>query len=133
LSPDSKISIVTRLQAERPNFNHRQELRLLHLATASTQTEEPTQPSIQWIPGVLTPGAKRPGLEADHTPPPSAEVKMRGAIPLLPQYVFTTSYFVKHKDSFTFIFTFTFTSIMGQGRRELNSGNRRTVRSLFIM
>jgi hypothetical protein len=32
-------------------------------------------------------GVKWPGSEADHSPPSSAEVRMRGAIPPLPQYV----------------------------------------------
>jgi hypothetical protein len=34
----------------------------------------PSQPPIQWIPGVLSLGVKRPGLEADNSPPSSAEV-----------------------------------------------------------
>jgi hypothetical protein len=34
----------------------------------------PTQLSIQWVPGVLSPGVKRPGREADHSFPVSAEV-----------------------------------------------------------
>jgi hypothetical protein len=34
-----------------------------------------TQPPIQRIPGALSPGAKLPGREADHSPPASAEVK----------------------------------------------------------
>jgi len=37
--------------------------------------QTPTQPSIQWVPEVLTTGVKRPGREADHSLPPSAEVK----------------------------------------------------------
>jgi hypothetical protein len=35
----------------------------------------PTQPRIQWLPGALSLGVKRPGREADHSPPSSAEVK----------------------------------------------------------
>jgi hypothetical protein len=35
----------------------------------------PTQPPIQWVPGALSLGVKRPGREADHSPPSSAEVK----------------------------------------------------------
>jgi len=35
----------------------------------------PTQPHIQWVPGSLTPGVRRPGRKADHSPPSSAEVK----------------------------------------------------------
>jgi hypothetical protein len=34
-----------------------------------------TQPPIQWVPGALSPGVKRPGREVDHSPPASAEVK----------------------------------------------------------
>jgi hypothetical protein len=30
---------------------------------------------IQWVPGALSLGLKRPGREADHSPPSSAEVK----------------------------------------------------------
>jgi hypothetical protein len=33
------------------------------------------QPRIQCVPGALSPGVKRPGREADHSPPASAEVK----------------------------------------------------------
>jgi len=40
---------------------------------------------------------KRPEREADQSPPSSAEVKMRGAIPALPQYVFIARYLVKHR------------------------------------
>jgi hypothetical protein len=35
----------------------------------------PTQPPIQWVPGALSLGVKRPGHEADHLPPSSAEAK----------------------------------------------------------
>jgi hypothetical protein len=34
-----------------------------------------TQPPIQWVPGALSLGVKRPGREVDHSPPTSAEVK----------------------------------------------------------
>jgi hypothetical protein len=39
------------------------------------QLGRPTQPLNQWVPGALSPGAKRPGCEAYHSPPTSAEVK----------------------------------------------------------
>jgi hypothetical protein len=35
----------------------------------------PAQPPIQWTPWDLSLGIKRPGREADHSPPSSAEVK----------------------------------------------------------
>jgi hypothetical protein len=33
------------------------------------------RPPIQWVPGALSLGVKRPMREADHSPPSSAEVK----------------------------------------------------------
>jgi hypothetical protein len=45
---------------------------------------EPTQPPIQWVPITLSRGLKRPGREADHSPPPNAEFKNGGVIPPLP-------------------------------------------------
>jgi hypothetical protein len=35
----------------------------------------PTQPPIQWVPGALSLGIKRPGREADHSPPCNAKVE----------------------------------------------------------
>jgi hypothetical protein len=34
----------------------------------------PTQPSVQWVTGVPSLGKARPGRDADHSPPSSAEV-----------------------------------------------------------
>jgi hypothetical protein len=33
------------------------------------------EPPVQWVPGALSLGVKRPGREADHLPPSSAEIK----------------------------------------------------------
>jgi hypothetical protein len=44
----------------------------------------PTQPPIKWVPGTTFQGLKRPGREADHSPPSSVEAKNGGAIPPLP-------------------------------------------------
>jgi hypothetical protein len=46
-----------------------------HFSMSSRPALGPTQPPIQWVPGALSPGVKRPGREADHSPPASAEVK----------------------------------------------------------
>jgi len=43
-------------------------------ATASRPALGPTQPPIQWVPGSLSPGVRRPGRAADHLPPSSVEV-----------------------------------------------------------
>jgi hypothetical protein len=45
------------------------------LTTVFRTTLRPTQPPIQWLPEVLSLGVKRPGREADHSPPSSVEVK----------------------------------------------------------
>jgi hypothetical protein len=44
-------------------------------STSSRPALEPTLPLIQRVPGALSPAVKRPGREADHSPPASAEVK----------------------------------------------------------
>jgi hypothetical protein len=44
-------------------------------STASRTVLRPTQPPIQWVPATLSLGVKRPGREAEYSPPSSAEVK----------------------------------------------------------
>jgi hypothetical protein len=46
------------------------------VASVSRPALGPTQPPVQWVPGALSPGAEaRPGRDADHSPPYSAEVE----------------------------------------------------------
>jgi hypothetical protein len=56
--------------------------------TASRPALGPTQPPIQWVPGALYLGLKRPGSEADHLPPSSAGVKNVWSYAPTPQYAF---------------------------------------------
>jgi hypothetical protein len=49
---------------------------------------EYTQPPIQWVPGALTPGVKRPEREADHSLPASVEVKKVWLYTSIPLYAF---------------------------------------------
>jgi hypothetical protein len=58
-------------------------------STSSTLALGPTQPSIQWVPGAHSPGVKRPGYEADHSPPSSAEVKKTWIYTSTSPYAFT--------------------------------------------
>jgi hypothetical protein len=48
----------------------------------------PTQPPIKWVPRAPSPGVKRQGREADHSPPTSAEVKEMLISTSTPPYVF---------------------------------------------
>jgi hypothetical protein len=63
--------------------------------TASRTTLGPTQPRMQWVTGTLSLEVKRPGCEADHSPPSSAEVKNAWSYNSTLQYTFIAWYLVK--------------------------------------
>jgi hypothetical protein len=75
---DGSVGMTSRLPARRQG----QETFLY--VKASKPAVGPIQPPIQWVQWALAPGAKLSGREADHSPPNSAEVKNREAIPPLP-------------------------------------------------
>jgi hypothetical protein len=56
--------------------------------TTSRPALGPTQSPIQWVPGAVSVGVKRPGREADDSLPSSAEVKNAWSYTFTPQYVF---------------------------------------------
>jgi hypothetical protein len=59
----------------------------------------PTHPPTQWVPGALSLGVKRPGREADHSRPSSAEVKNTWSYTSTPQYFIMAWCLVKHRDN----------------------------------
>jgi hypothetical protein len=59
----------------------------------------------------LSVGIKRPGREADYSPPSSAEVKNEWSYTSTPQYVFVAWCLVKHTDNFTFFLLYSKTNI----------------------
>jgi hypothetical protein len=69
-------------------FESLQGLGIFLFTTASRLTLGPTQPSIQEVPGAVSLGVKRPGHEADHSPPSSAEVKNVWSYTSTSQYAF---------------------------------------------
>jgi hypothetical protein len=78
----------------------------IFLFTAESRTAlGPSQPPIQWVPGALFLGVKRPGHEADHSPPSSAEVKKCVELylhsPNMPSWCGAQ---IKHRYNFTFTF-----------------------------
>jgi hypothetical protein len=52
--------------------------------------------------GVVSPGVKRPGREADQSSPSNAEVKNALSYTSTPPYIVIAWYLVKHRDNFTF-------------------------------
>jgi len=62
------------------------------------------QPPIQWVPGSLFLGVKRPGSEAHHSPPSGAEVKNAWSYTSTPLYAFLAWCLVKHRDNFNFTY-----------------------------
>jgi hypothetical protein len=69
-------------------FDSRWRLGIFLSTTASKTALGPTQPPIQWVPWALSLGVKRPGREADHSPPSNAEVKNECSYTSTPQYAF---------------------------------------------
>jgi hypothetical protein len=60
------------------------ETRFLAEASVSRLALGPTQPPVQLVQGVLSPGVKaRPGRDADHSPPSSAEAEIEQELYLL--------------------------------------------------
>jgi hypothetical protein len=75
----------------------------MYLTTGSRPALGPTQPRIQWVPGALSLGVKRPEREADHSPPSSSEVKNAWNYTSTPQYAFMAWCLVKHRDNFIYV------------------------------
>jgi hypothetical protein len=67
-------------------FDSQRGLGIFLFTTASRTVLGPTELPIQWVPGALSLGVKRPGCEADHSPPSSAEVKNAWSCTSTPQY-----------------------------------------------
>jgi hypothetical protein len=86
-------------------FDSRRGLGIVLFTTAFRTALGPTQPPIQWVPGTLSLGIQRPGREADHSPPYSAEVKECVELylhsPNTPPWCGAQ---LKHRDNFTFTF-----------------------------
>jgi hypothetical protein len=62
-----------------------QEFSLLHVVQPALGS---TKPPIQWVAEALSLGVKRPGREANHSPPASAEVKKMWMYGSTPPYIY---------------------------------------------
>jgi hypothetical protein len=85
-------------------FDFRRGLGIFLFTTASRTALVFTQPPIQWVQGAFSVGVERPGREANHSPPSSAEVKECVELYLHSQYVFMAWCLVKHRGNFNFTF-----------------------------
>jgi hypothetical protein len=85
-SRDISVGKAKRLWAGRPRGRSSSSGRFKNFlfSTLSIPVLAPTQPHIQWVPGVVFQREKWQGHEAGHSPPTSANVKNGGAIPPLP-------------------------------------------------
>jgi hypothetical protein len=68
----------------------RQQFSLLHVV----QTGFGKHPAYPMGTGALSQGVKRPGREADHSPPISAEVKETWVYTYTPPYIFKAEYLI---------------------------------------
>jgi hypothetical protein len=66
---------VTKLRAGRSGIDSRQGQVYFLFATVSRPALGHTQSPIQWVSAAISLGVKRPGREADHSPPSSDKVK----------------------------------------------------------
>jgi hypothetical protein len=74
LSRVSSGSIVCDYGLDDRAIDPRQVQRIFPLASVSRQALWPTQPPVQWVSGILSPGVKaRRWRDADNSPPSSAE------------------------------------------------------------
>jgi hypothetical protein len=90
-----------------PGFDSWRGLGIFLFTTASRTVLGPTQPPIQWVPGAFTLGVKRPGREADHSLPSSAEVKECVELYIhSPNMPSRRGAQLQHRDNFTFTFNF---------------------------
>jgi hypothetical protein len=84
-------------------FESQQGQGIFLFTTASRTALGPTQLPIQWVPRALSLGVKRPEREADHSPPPSADVK-NACYTSTPQHAFMAWYSVKAHGQLYFYF-----------------------------
>jgi hypothetical protein len=79
-------------------FDSQRGMGIFLFTTASGTALGPIQPPVQWVPGALSLGVKRPRREGDHSPPYSAEIKNAWSYTSTPQYIFVAWCLVKHRD-----------------------------------
>jgi hypothetical protein len=104
---DAVVKRKSLLNGSKHFSNGNMNLILLNSVALPRTALGPTHPRIQWVPGALSLGVQRPGREADHSPPSSAEIKE--GVKIYHQSPSTPSWRdaqLKHKDNFTFLYLY---------------------------
>jgi hypothetical protein len=89
----SSVGMATRLRAGRLGFWGSIPGEVWEVSSSPSRPDlvlGPNQPPVQWVPGALSLSVKRPGRDADHSPPSSAEFKE--CVELYPHSPNTTSW-----------------------------------------
>jgi hypothetical protein len=86
---------MTRLRVGRPWFGSRQRQGFFLFGAKTRPALGHTQLPIQRVPGTLSLGVKRPGNEAEHSPPSSAQINNERSYTSTPSYIFTERCLVK--------------------------------------
>jgi hypothetical protein len=87
-SRESAVGIATAYGLDDRGVAVRVPVRSRIFSASSRPALGPTQPPIQWVPGVLSVGMKRTGREFDHSPTANAEVKKMWMYTSTPPYAF---------------------------------------------
>jgi hypothetical protein len=96
--------IVLGYRLDDQRFRSQQGLGIFLFATTSRPVLGPSQPPIQWVPGTLFLGLKQSRHEADHSPPPSAEIKNAWSYTSIPSVPSLHGSQLKHRNNFTLTF-----------------------------
>jgi len=96
------VGTLTDLLAGRPGLGSRQNKGFSLFAIASRSSLEPTQPPIQWVPEIFSPGVNRSGYEAD-SPPSSAEDDNTWSYTSTPACIFMALYLLERRTTSFFL------------------------------
>jgi hypothetical protein len=86
--PGERRRYNARLLTGRQRGRSSSPIRVKNFLFSTSSKPGSTQPFIQWVPGTVSPGVKRPGCEADHSPPTNAEFKIMWIFTSTPPYTF---------------------------------------------
>jgi hypothetical protein len=105
-SPPSSSEVNNAWKIGFLGFDSRRGLGIFLFTSASRTALRSTQPPIQWVPVGLSLGVNRPGREADHSPPSSAEFKECVELYLHPNTSSWRGAQLKLRDNFIFSFLY---------------------------